>query len=212
MKMIVVTYPRRFDKEVEIIKQMLDEGADRIHIRKPGDEAGTEEILAALTTEELSRVTVHYYYDLAEKYGASGIERNFAKEENMLDNHQKNDIKQWRGKTAASCHSIEEVEKYSDRYDYCFLSPIYDSISKEGYNSGFSIDELLKARDKGIINERVIALGGICTKHIEELSRIGFGGIAVLGGIWGKKPEEENMEAIMKRFEEYKNAVSNIKP
>ncbi len=43
----------------------------------------------------------------------------------------------------------------------CSSSPIYDSISKEGYSSAYSCDTLQKAQQAGIIDSKVMALGGI---------------------------------------------------
>ena len=53
-----------------------------------------------------------------------------------------------------SCHSLEEVAKYKATCDYVFLSPIYDSISKEGYPSAYTTDSLQKARQAGIIDAK----------------------------------------------------------
>jgi thiamine-phosphate pyrophosphorylase len=64
------------------------------------------------------------------------------------------------------------------------LSPIFDSISKVGYKSAFTNDELLKASKDGIIDERVIALGGITPDKIPYLRELNFGGVAMLGSIY----------------------------
>ena len=65
-----------------------------------------------------------------------------------------------------------------------FLSPIFDSISKQGYAAAFTKEELADASRRGVIDERVIALGGVTPKHLGELARIGFGGGAFLGHVW----------------------------
>ena len=38
-----------------------------------------------------------------------------------------------------------------DRFDYVFLSPIYNSISKEGYKSNFNLKDL---KESSLINEK----------------------------------------------------------
>ena len=83
-----------------------------------------------------------------------------------------------------SCHTLEEVEKRKKLYDYVFLSPIFDSISKQGYRSAFTKDILTEARDKGIIDEKVVALGGVALEHLSLLRQLGFGGAAFLGDVW----------------------------
>lgn len=62
-----------------------------------------------------------------------------------------------------------------------FLSPIFDSISKHGYGSAFSHETLRKAAAEGIIDEKVVALGGVTPENAGWLEKLGFGGAAMLG-------------------------------
>ena len=94
------------------------------------------------------------------------------------------------GMTGRSCHSIEEVKNSTD-VDYCFLSPIYDSISKKGYTSHFSAEILTNACREGIITERVFALGGITPELLPQLQEWGFGGAVMLGYLWKEKSPEK---------------------
>jgi thiamine-phosphate pyrophosphorylase len=77
-------------------------------------------------------------------------------------------------------HSLEELENYKEKYDYAFLSPIFDSISKIGYISNFNLIET-KETIKG---KNIIALGGIDEDKIEIVRELGFRGIAVCGAVW----------------------------
>ena len=70
--------------------------------------------------------------------------------------------------------------------DYVFLSPIFDSISKEGYASAFTSESIREAAEKGIIDKRVIALGGVDENNLLQVKDFGFGGAAILGGLWNK--------------------------
>src|ERR1700746_3780497 len=72
-------------------------------------------------------------------------------------------------------HSIEEMEKNNKKYEYAFLSPVFDSISKEGYKSKFDLNELkssllFRKETKG----EVYALGGIDEDKIEIINELGF--------------------------------------
>jgi len=87
-----------------------------------------------------------------------------------------------------SCHSLAEVAEWKERCSYVSLSPIFDSISKQGYKSAFSREELLQARHDGIIDDKVFALGGITFSRIEEVKALGFGGAMILGDAWKKSP------------------------
>ena len=68
-------------------------------------------------------------------------------------------------------------------------SPIFDSISKKGYKHSFSNRDLEDAGNSGIINEKVIALGGIIPQFIPQLRAWNFGGAAFLGDIWNRRHE-----------------------
>ena len=70
-----------------------------------------------------------------------------------------------------------------NKYEYVFLSPIFNSISKQNYNTKFTLHELHQASDIGLIDSKVIALGGITPDNIATTMQLGFGGAAVLGYI-----------------------------
>lgn len=69
--------------------------------------------------------------------------------------------------------------------DYAFLSPIFDSISKEGYlSASFDEQEVAKAMQQAQMD--VYALGGVSMDKIPVVQRMGFAGIGLLGAVWGK--------------------------
>lgn len=99
-----------------------------------------------------------------------------------------------------SCHTLQEVLSNKERISYVFLSPIFDSISKQGYRAAFTDDELRRAHRDGIIDDKVIALGGITPANARKALALGFGGVAVLGDIW------QNADPAS-RLEEYKEIL-----
>jgi thiamine-phosphate pyrophosphorylase len=74
--------------------------------------------------------------------------------------------------------------RYKSDYDYLFLSPIFHSISKIGYGSHFTSNELQRASNEGVIDSRVVALGGVTPDKVDYLKRLGFGGVAMCGAIY----------------------------
>ncbi len=64
------------------------------------------------------------------------------------------------------------------------LSPIFDSISKQGYRAAFTSAQLEEARRRGIIDKRVMALGGVTFDRVKEVLEMGFGGAMILGDAW----------------------------
>ena len=164
------------DEDAYLISNLLKMGIHSIHLRKP--EATINEcrqLLTKLTKEERTKIIIHDYPELYTEFSLKGIHIN--KNITSLPDS-------YNGFKTRSCHSFEEIERYKTEYDYLFLSPIFDSISKIGYKSGFTKEELLKASTSGIIDHKVIALGGITLDMLPYFRELNFGGIAMIGGIY----------------------------
>ena len=176
MRIIAITTPKVDDKDVQLIKCLLEGGIDIIHLRKPeSDIHECRKLLKALTKEERERIIVHDFPELYDEFSLKGIHIN--RNVSSLPND-------YIGFRTRSCHSLEEVRHYKKEYDYLFLSPIFDSISKVGYRAGFRKEELQEASMKGIIDEKVVALGGVTFESIAYLKGLNFGGVAMIGGIY----------------------------
>ncbi len=173
---VIITLPYFFEGEAEQIVQLLHSAIDLVHIRKPhGSAEQTEGLLQAIPPEYHSRLVLHDHYDLAEKYHVHGVHLN---SRNPLPPPG------WNGSVSRSCHSLEEIKVWKERCDYLSLSPIFDSISKRGYHAAFSAEELRKAREEGVIDSKVLALGGVTFRRMDEVLRMGFGGGMILGDAW----------------------------
>ena len=175
--LVVITRPDCYEGETEQITLLLN--ADPhflLHLRKP--EAAADDyrkILDRLPATELHRITLGGHHELAEDYPVGGVHLNGRGPAYTGIRH---DLRLSR-----SCHSITELNHIED-YTYVFLSPIFNSISKEGYQAAFSSEALTEACQSGIINSRVIALGGISAATLPLLAPYSFGGAAVLGAVW----------------------------
>ena len=176
MKIIAITSPKVVDEDVRIINTLLDNGVDTVHLRKTDSDIDEcRKLLAELSANKRAKIVVHDYSELYFEFSLKGIHIN--KNVTTLPEG-------YSGIKTRSCHSFEEVKRYKNCYDYLFLSPIFDSISKVGYKSAFTNDELLNASKVGIIDEKVIALGGITLDKIQYLRELNFGGVAMLGSIY----------------------------
>lgn len=176
MKIIAITTPTVTDEDAYLIKGLLDNGVDSVHLRKPNSSIDDcRKILAELDKEQRAKIVVHNYHELYFEFSLKGIHIN----KNACSFH-----KGYNGFKSRSCHSFAEVVRYKQDYDYLFLSPIFDSISKAGYKSAFSHKELQQASSYGIIDEKVIALGGVTFNDIPYLKALNFGGVAMIGGIY----------------------------
>lgn len=190
MLWITVTSPSFFDGEASFIGRLLSGGADLVHLRKPGAaESDCARLLDALTAEERARIVIHDFFELAGPYGLRGIHLNARRSEIPAG---------YTGHVSRSCHSLEEVKRWKPVCNYVFLSPVFDSISKQGYRAGGTPEILRRASGEGIIDEKVIALGGVTPDKLQLLHSLGFGGAAMLGYVNGltRLPEGEQAEAL----------------
>ena len=188
MTKVVITLPEFFPGEAEKIAAMLNDGiADLIHLRKPGSSAADMERLIQQIPSSLHRCLVlHDHHHLAPQYGLHGIHLN---SRNPEPPNSKFKIQNSKFSISRSCHSLEEVTEWKGRCNYVSLSPIFDSISKQGYRSAFSREELLQAHRDGIIDDKVFALGGITFDRLPLVEALGFGGAMILGDAWKPHPD-----------------------
>lgn len=169
MKTIVITLPEFFAGEAEAIVEHLNNGAERVHIRKPGATAEQmAALLSAIPAAYRRRLSLHDCTELATEYGVGGVH---------LNSRHPLPPAGWQGLTSRSCHSLGELAEAE--CDYCFLSPIFDSISKPGYRSAFTTEGLRNAD-----LSHAYALGGVSGGRLAEIEELGFGGAAMLGAAW----------------------------
>lgn len=207
MKLIVFSSPEETAKEYELINLLLEEGVDYFHLRKP--ELNKEEyegFLKGIHPKLLKKVMIHSYFDLLKKYNLGGVHlsRQYLQELEEEIKERKF-IKELRSKglcVSRSAHSLDELKTINASYSYIFLSPVFDSISKENYASGFSEEELAKGLKEK--KTEVIALGGVDDSKTEKVKALGFDGVAVLGYVWKSYAVDNDKEAAVKRVERIK--------
>lgn len=178
MKLIVVTAPTFFVEEDKIITALFEEGLDILHLRKPETPAMYSERLLTLIPEKYHKhIVTHEHFYLQEEFSLMGIH---------LNSRNPNEPHDYSGNLSCTCHSLNEVQKKKHFYDYLFLSPIYNCITKSGTMSGFTAEELHLAGKNKVIDSRIMALGGITPDNILEVKSYGFGGAVIMGDLWNK--------------------------
>ncbi|MDO4164442.1 MAG: thiamine phosphate synthase [Bacteroides sp.] len=178
MKLIVVTAPTFFVEEDKIITTLFEEGLDILHLRKPETPAMYSERLLTLIPEKYhKRIVTHEHFYLQEEFNLMGIHLNAR---NPKEPHD------YEGHVSCTCHSVEEVKGRKHFYDYVFMSPIFNCITKAGVTSGFTPEELRQAGKEKIIDSKVMALGGITPDNILQVKDFGFGGAVIMGDLWNK--------------------------
>lgn len=176
MKLIVITLPHFYPEEADDITALFRTGLPTLHLRKPqASPQEVEQLLCRIPQAYHPRIVLHDFYQLAEAYPVGGI--------HLTGRHPQAPAG-YKGSISCSCHTLEEAQRRKADCAYILLSPIFDSISKQGYRAGFSEQQLRQAADKGIINAKTIALGGVSADKLPYLASLGFGGAAFLGDIW----------------------------
>lgn len=196
MELIVITLERKVTSEERVINTLFEEGLSTLHVRKPSHgQQGIEKLLYHINPDFHNRIVLHDHFQLVDDFNLKGVHlnrRNPEAPEKKLES------------ISCSCHSFDCLQM-SSSFNYMFLSPIFDSISKSGYNRAYTYKQLTEARDLGIINERVYALGGVDEVTISLVSQYNFGGVAVLGALWSDFEQDKDERGVLKRFHTLRN-------
>lgn len=171
--LIAFTQPHLINYEALKITSLLDCGFDYVHIRKPdANIVDITNLIEQIPQEYHSRLKLHDKHQLAQKYNLGGVHlnrRNFV-------------VPNFKTLLSCSTHSFLEMDKAlkTGLFEYVTLSPIFNSISKTGYNAAFKEKDIIN----NISGKPIIALGGIKLDYVPKLVNMGFWGCAMLGEIW----------------------------
>ena len=196
MKLIVISNPVNLNNEHTLLHSLFENGLDYFHLRKPdftSDEM--EKYIQQIPAEYLRKTVIHSHHHLADKYPLKGKHKTSGtiSEISMQQSITNNFI-------STSFHSTDELMAGDYNFEYVFLSPIFDSISKKTYKSTFNKNELKIFLNNYNKKNEIIALGGINQETIPQAIGLGFDGVAMLGAIW-------NDEQPLQKFKELKNNV-----
>ncbi|MDR3188439.1 MAG: thiamine phosphate synthase [Prevotellaceae bacterium] len=200
MQLIAITSEALFEGEAFALNKLFERGMSALHLRKPrASEEELRRLLGQVSAEFHDRIVLHDGFALAAAFRVRGVHLS------MRNPHRPPAV----AVVSRSCHSLREVEQSGD-FAYVFLSPIFNSISKAGYARAFTDEELRAAKARGVIGQRVAALGGVSAATIPLAAAYGFGGVAVLGALWGDYPQRRDDHALMKRFDELRTAAQRV--
>lgn len=177
-KIVVITLPHLFEGEAVICNSLFDKGLRQLHLRKPNaSKADYEDFILQIEPKYRGRIVAHSYFDLVSTYGLKGVHLSSTLYRSFDDYDSYRFV-------SVSCHSFADVEGLPAQVSECFLSPVFDSISKEGYAKAFDYEQL--AKQLPLFATSVVALGGVDAENIYSTFAMGFSAAAILGGIWGK--------------------------
>jgi len=193
MQLIILSHPTALPNECNLIETLLEQGLNYFHLRKPSySKQEIKNCLNGIATKYHSKIILHTHFDLLNEYELKGIHLNLNTIQlgaNTINAQHK----------SFSFHTIAEIEQCKTQYNYVFLSPIFNSISKPHYKSILdtqAIQQFLKQRQQ----QNIIALGGIDETRIEDTYKMGFNGIAAMGSIWNAFLKNKNKKELVDKF------------
>ena len=195
-RIIVLTADTDLPGEAGVIRQLFGEGMDTLHLRKT---SCTPDQLRAyldrIPAEYYSRIVLHSHFGLLEEYPLKGVHLNSRSPEYTGPKpvHK-----------SKSLHTLQDLLE-SPRYDYVFISPVFESISKPGHMPSIGNTELADTicTVKAGKGSPVIGLGGVNESNAGILKNMGFDGAALLGYLWADAGQEKTVE----RFKKIREAV-----
>ncbi len=198
-KMIVLIAPEKdVLNEIETVQRLFQEGLQCYHLRKPHKNHEEHVQYLSLIDEKYhNRIVVHYFHKLVNTHNLKGIHFQEQKRREALENGNRYFLGlDMVGKTiSSSFHEPEELSNNEFEFDYNLLSPVFSSISKEGYKGrGFNVNH---------IDKTIIGMGGINVDTISETIALGFDGIGILGGVWNTDDPLESFKNIKRSYDEH---------
>ncbi|QEK51239.1 thiamine phosphate synthase [Pedobacter aquae] len=188
MELVVISNPVEVYDEVDLVKQLFNNGLTKFHFRKPkATLEQCKDFLNAFDKADLAKIALHQFHHLVKDFD---IKHLHFKER---DRHYSSSLElaqlKLEGFTlSTSIHDAKDIQTLA-HFDYAFLGPVFNSISKIGYMAK-SHDNWINALKRN--DFPVFAVGGVEKANIQQLNALEFKGAAVLGAIWeAVNPVEE---------------------
>ena len=202
MILILLSDSSKNDKEAGIVYDCFVNGLDVFHLRKKNFTFNEmENFIQQIPVKFHNRIIIHSHYKLAIKYDLLGI--HFSR--NRRKNKLKYLLRLWYYRfkkpnlqLSTSFHHLSSLTTEKDKYNYVFLSPIFDSISNTGFSSAFNFKMLQNSLNNS--KHRVIALGGVNAERINQIKNLGFYGAAISGAIWESEDKTASFLEIKKQL------------
>lgn len=186
--MIIISHSQSLENEVSRINELFDAGMQLFHLRKPtATEQEVRLIIEGIQAQYRKRIVLNQFYQLAQEFGINRFHFSTEKRRNL-------EHKKWGEEgniLSTSTHSFEEYKELDECFEYAFISPVFDSISKPDYKK---VELTIDKREKTTV--KLIALGGIDENNCSELNKNDFDGIALLGSVWKNAFPTQSFEKI----------------
>lgn len=188
MKLIAITPETFHASEPGIINNLFRAGLAYLHIRKPAAKEDTIRAFVKHIDQSFYRqIIMHTYIHLQKEMNLGGIHVTLETFHLLVENS-------FEGILSASAHQIDACRSLRKPNAHLFISPVFNSISKEGYLANPTLLNQGNIPREG----KLIALGGISAGNILEVEKNGFDGAAVLGYLWNSANPVDQLVQLQK--------------
>ncbi len=195
MKVFVVSKETFFPGEGNCINGMFNAGLNVFHLRKPYASLNEHrQLLMEIDKPFHSRIALHQFHEeLAPEFCINRL--HFKEQKRIVSNSFELDLLKEKGfSLSTSVHDPLDLDGLSSAFKYCFLGPMFDSLSKKNYpGRGFSLNNRYPFE--------VLAIGGITPYKIDTVIESGFDGIALSGYLWNEEAKAvEKFKEVMEKW------------
>lgn len=192
MKLIVISSPNKSKSEIRHIIDFFDIGMDVFHVKKKGfSKSKMIDYIESIPMEYRNRIVLHSHFGLAKRFNLKGvhISSHTKKKRSLFASIKHFYIRMVNRKqiVSKSYYSIQSMMEDKGKYEYVFLSPIFDRHDVYDFSAAFSEKQLRRTLFKA--NKNVVALGGVNANRIELARRTGFTGVALHSTVWKEKAD-----------------------
>lgn len=204
--LVFITPEKTLARETELVNAFFINGLKRLHVRKSSYNLNDyRNYISSINKKYHPQISIHENFELVEEFPSIGIH---IKSNCIKDSDLMNKIKNIKPSIlSTSFHSWEEIKENEANYNYVFISPVFNSISKRGYKAAIDITKVSEVKNRLSSQNKccpdIIALGGIDASKISILHTNRFDGVAVLGSVW----QAANP---IKAFEEIKKTITRL--
>ena len=192
MKLSIISLDYIFPGEEEVLCYFFENGIEYLVMRKPKNiEKDIVHLINRIPSKYHNRIIIQDRFNLIKHFNLNGIL--------LSKKSPRAPVMEKRFSKSVACGRIGDIVRYQNFY-HIFFGPVFDSISKE-IKPAFEETALKEAKERNIINDKTIAVGGIDENTIPEARMYGFEHIAVFGSLWKDYPADNDKRALYARFD-----------
>ncbi len=202
MKLVIMTKSTFFVEEDKILAALFEQGMDNLHLYKPGSSPMyAERLLTLLPDDFYKNITVHDHFYLQQEYNLAGIH---------LDNNDTPLPAKYKGRIGRTCCRLDELKEMKRNSNYVFLDNTFAPTAGNDDTTAFTTAQLEDAADRGLIDKKVYAMGGVTLDNLHLAKELGFGGVVVSDDIWNKFEihSQNDYKEVINHFVRIKKTIS----